>query len=655
MHKESGKIIHYLRKNHTKVMVMSVAVFFLTFNLAKLIHLYRVSPGKTLVKRNAYFFEHMNSVLRDIAPAFTYKELFYALLIVLLTGLLIHLARPPKKNMKTGVEYGSARWGNHESIAPYIDKDQYHNIILSATERLSMSGRMPVMEHNRNKNVIVIGGSGSGKTYSFVTPNLLQMDCSYVVTDPKGTIVNNIGTLFLRSHYKVKILNTINFSKSMRYNPFAYIKREKDILKMANALFAALKGGEGGSAADPFWDEAAKLFMQAIFGFIWYEAPEEEQNMSTFLELLNACEVREDDDTFKNAVDLLFEDLEDRLNKKASKDYEKAKQYLENLQSFHLDRKKEIAIAAKRLRRAEKNLNAGSEHFAVRQWKKYKLAAGKTAKSILITIGSKFSVFDIREVRDLMQYDEMDLENIGKEKTILFIITSDTDRTFNFIANLLYNQLFDTLCFLADNEYGGRLPVHVRCIMDEFANLGKINDWQILISTIRSREISANMILQSKSQLKSIYKDDAETIEDNCDTFVFLGGKGKTTLKDIEESLGKETVDLFNETDTRGSHISKGINYNKIGRELMSVFELNVMPRSKCIVQISGVAPFYSDKYNTGGHPRYRYTADADKKMFFDTAKYVEILHMQRELPHKEVILRGSDHYINYGVIEEEI
>lgn len=456
----------------------------------------------------------------------------------------------------------------------------------------------------------------------------------------------------MRSHYKVKILNTINFAKSMKYNPFVYIKREKDILKMANALFTALKGGEGGSAADPFWDEAAKLFMQAVFGYIWYEAPEDEQNMSTFLELLNACEVREDDDTFKNAVDLLFEDLEESLNKKSDKDYQKAKQSLENLRAEHPDQTDEIARAKKALKKAEKNLNAGTEHFAVRQWKKYKLAAGKTAKSILITIGSKFSVFDIQEVRDLMQYDEMDLESIGQEKTILFIITSDTDRTFNFIANLLYNQLFDTLCYMADNKYGGRLPVHVRCIMDEFANLGKINDWQILISTIRSREISANMILQSKSQLKSIYKDDAETIEDNCDTFVFLGGKGKTTLKDIEESLGKETVDLFNETDTRGSHISKGINYNKIGRELMSVFELNVMPRSKCIVQISGIAPFYSDKYNTRGHPRYRYTTDADKKMFFDTVKYVETIHVQNEAPHKEVILRSGDHYIDYGTIE---
>lgn len=652
MQKSYGRIFSYIRKNRIKVTIQCCIVFFVSYNLAKLIHLYNTSPGRTLGKRNAYFFGHMGSTLQDISPSFTSMEFFYALLAVVLFGITFHMARPLKKNMKTGVEYGAAHWGNHESIAPYIDKNRDHNIILSDTEMLSMNGRMPNMEHNRNKNVLVIGGSGSGKTYSYVTPNLLQMDCSYVVTDPKGTIVDNVGTLFLRKHYKVKILNTINFAKSLKYNPFAYIREEKDVLKMANALFTALKGEEGGQAADPFWDEAAKLFIQAIIGFIWYEAPENEQNMSTFLELLNACEVREDDDTFKNAVDLLFEDLENELNQNSIDTYQEAEKRLEELRKHSTDTE-EITAAVKDLKRAKKNLGAGSDHFAVRQWKKYKLAAGKTAKSILITVGSKFSVFDIKEVRELMEYNEMDLESIGEEKTILFIITSDTDRTFNFIPNLLYKQLFDTLCYKADNEHGGRLPVHVRCIMDEFANLGKINDWQILISTIRSREISADMILQSKAQLKSVYKDDAEIIEDNCDTCVFLGGKGKTTLKDIEEALGKETVDLFNETDTRGSHISSGINFNKVGRELMSVFELNVMPRSKCIVQISGVPPFYSNKYNTKGHPRYRYTADADKKMYFDSVKYVETLHTEMQMPHREAVLKGGDRYVDYGMVKE--
>ncbi len=370
------KFSRYLKKNRVKTAVLLPAAFFAVYYLAKLIHLYRTSPGRTMGKRNIYFFEHMSIVLSDITPAFTGREFFYALLTIVFAGLFIHLARPRKKNMKVGVEYGAARWGNHESIEPYIDKNRDHNIILSDTEMLSMNGRMPNMEHNRNKNVLVIGGSGSGKTYSYVTPNLLQMDCSYVLTDPKGTIVDNVGTLFLRKGYKVRILNTINFAKSMRYNPFAYIREEKDVLKMANSLFTALKGEEGGNAADPFWDEAAKLFIQAVIGFIWYEAPVEEQNMSTFLELLNACEVREDDDAFKNAVDLLFEELEEDLNEKSRRAFEEAQKELEILKKNHTAQKDEIYAATKKLKKAEKNLDAGSNHFAVRQWKKYKMAAG---------------------------------------------------------------------------------------------------------------------------------------------------------------------------------------------------------------------------------------------------------------------------------------
>lgn len=573
------KIQKLIERNWKKSIPFLIAAHF----LAKLFHLYLISDHDI-----SYVVNHFSLIITRPFPDYKIKEYLCSLaLIVFIYGSMV-LSNPHRgKKFRPGEEYGDARWGTPEDIEPFIDKNFYHNAIFSKEVMLTMEGRMPDMELNRNKNVLVIGSSGSGKTFGYVKPNILQMDGSYVVTDPKGTILPEVGSAFKRFGYKIKVINTINFSKSMHYNPFRYIREEKDILKLANALFTSLKKEDAGSGGDPFWDEAAFLWLQAHIGLIWYEALDEEKNMSTLIELLDASEVREDDDEFKNAVDFLFEDVE-----------------------------------------KEK----GSDHFAVRQYKKYKLAAGKTAKSILITMASKLSPFDIKQVRDMMSDDEMELEKLGDEKTILFVIVPDTDKTFKFIPALLYKQLFDTLCYHADNDHGGRLPVHVRCIMDEFANLGKIEDWQILISTIRSREISADMILQSKTQLKSIYKDDAETIEDNCDTTIFLGGKGKTTLKDLEESLGKETIDLFTNSDTRGTSSSFGVNYNKVGKELMSVFKLNVMPRKKCIVQLSGVPPFYTDKYNLKEHPRYKYTGDADKKLMFDTTKYLKKYRERRHL-----------------------
>lgn len=578
-----------MNKNSSKTtkqqLIVLLPYLFVAVLVAKTAHVYNMVSTNNLM----FLLENTSLIISPLYW-FNIKELG----IGLIGGAFVYVAKlafaPQKKNFKNGGEYGVARWGNAGDIAPYIDKNPYHNIILSKTERLSMEGRMASMEYNRNKNVIVIGGSGSGKTYSYVTPNLLQLDCSYIVTDPKGTIINNVGWLMKKAGYKIKVLNTIDFGKSMHYNPFTYIQDEKDILKCCNALFTALKAEDAGSGADPFWDDAARLYLVALFAYIWYEAPPEEQNIGTFLEFHDAYEVREDDEEFKNAIDLMFEELE-----------EKSEQ--------------------------------GSRHFAVRQYKEFKKAAGKTTKSILITVSAKFSVFNIDVVRQTMMDDEMELELLGQRKQILFVIVSDTDRTFNFIPNLLYKQTFDTLCFTADNKFGGRLPVHVRGIFDEFANLGKINDFQILISTIRSREISAEIILQSKNQLKSVYKDDADTIEDNCDTSIFLGGKGKTTLEDLEKNLGEETVDLFNESDTRGMSPSKGVNYNKIGRKLMSVFELNIMPRSKCIVQVSGVPPFYSDKYPTGQHPRYKYLADSDKRYYFDVKKYIKEYREKKNKP----------------------
>ena len=476
------------------------------------------------------------------------------------------------------MEYGSARWGTAKDIAPYMDPVFENNIILTQTERLMMSSRPKNPKYARNKNVLVIGGSGSGKTRFYVKPNLMQMspNTSYVVTDPKGTILIEVGKMLVNGGYRIKVLNTINFKKSMHYNPFHYIRSERDILKLVNTIIANTKG-EGDKSGEDFWVKAERLYYCALIGYIWYEAPEEEQNFSTLLEFINASEAREDDEEFKNAVDLLFEELE-----------------------------------------AEE-----PNHFAVRQYKKYKLAAGKTAKSILISCGARLAPFDIQELRDLMAYDEMELDMLGDQKTAMFVIISDTDDTFNFVVAIMYTQLFNLLCDKADDEHGGRLPYHVRLLLDEFANIGQIPKFDKLIATIRSREISASIILQSQSQLKSIYKDAAETIIGNCDTTLFLGGKESSTLKEISETLGKETIDLFNTSDTRGQSRSYGLNYQKTGKELMTKDELAVMDGGKCILQLRGVRPFLSDKFDITRHKRYKELSDFSKKNAFDVEQYM--------------------------------
>ena len=491
------------------------------------------------------------------------------------------------KKFRQGEEYGSARWGNEKDIQPFIDPVFENNIILTQTERLTMNSRPSKPQYARNKNVIVIGGSGSGKTRFYVKPNLMQMPekVSYVVTDPKGTIVVECGKMLEKAKYEIKILNTINFSKSMHYNPFRYIRSEKDILKLANTIIANTKG-EGEKSSEDFWVKAERLLYCALIGFIYYEAPEEEQNFATLLEFLNASEAREDDEEFKNAVDLLFEELE-----------------------------------------ADK-----PEHFAVRQYKKYKLAAGKTAKSILISCGARLAPFDIQELREIMSYDEMELDELGERRTALFVIISDTDDTFNFVVAIMYTQLFNLLCDKADDVHHGRLPCHVRLLLDEFANIGQIPKFDKLIATIRSREISASIILQSQSQLKTIYRDAAETIIGNCDTMLFLGGKEGSTLKEISETLGKETIDLYNTSDTRGQGRSYGMNYQKTGKELMSRDELAVMDGNKCILQLRGVRPFFSDKFDITRHKRYRELSDYDKRNTFDVESFLKCeLKMGRE------------------------
>ena len=460
---------------------------------------------------------------------------------------------------------------------PYIDPEFQNNIILTQTERLTMSSRPPKPQYARNKNVVVIGGSGSGKTRFFVKPNLMQLHSSYVLTDPKGTVLIECGKLLQRAGYRIKVLNTINFKKSMHYNPFVYIHSEKDILKLVNTLIANTKG-EGEKSAEDFWVKAERLLYCALIGYIWYEAPKEEMNFITLLELINASEAREDDEEYQSPVDLLFADLEER----------------------------------------------SPDHFAVKQYRKYKLAAGKTAKSILISCGARLAPFDIEELRNLMSYDELELDTLGDRKTALFLIMSDTDSTFNFVIAMLQSQLFNLLCDKADDEYGGKLPVHVRCLLDEFANIGQIPQFEKLIATIRSREISASIILQSQSQLKTIYKDAADTIAGNCDSTLFLGGKEKSTLKEISELLGKETIDLSNQSENRGSQVSYGLSYQKLGKELMSQDELAVMDGGKCIYMLRGVRPFLSEKYDLTKHPNYRYTADADPKNLFDMERYMK-------------------------------
>ena len=493
----------------------------------------------------------MEDLFSNPLPSFYPKDLLIGAGCGVALRLVVYFKAKNAKKFRHGMEYGSARWGNAKDIEPYVDPVFENNVLLTETERLMMSGRPRQPKYARNKNILVIGGSGSGKTRFFVKPNLMQMHSSYVVTDPKGTVLVECGKMLLKNNYRVKVLNTINFKKSMHYNPLVYIRSEKDILKLVNTIILNTKG-EGQQSGEDFWVKAEKLYYTALIGYIWYECVEEEQNFTTLLDMINASEAREDDEEFKNPVDLMFDELEERE----------------------------------------------PEHFAVKQYKKYKLAAGKTAKSILISCGARLAPFDIKELRDLTSYDELGLDMLGDEKTALFVIISDTDDTFNFIVSIMYTQLFNLLCDRADDVYHGRLPVHVRCLLDEFANIGQIPKFEKLIATIRSREISASIILQSKSQLKAIYKDNADTIEGNCDTTLFLGGKEKTTLKEMAEILGKETIDLYNTSDTRGTSQSYGLNYQKTGKELMSQDEIAVMDGGKCIMQLRGVRPFFSNKFD---------------------------------------------------------
>ena len=520
-------------------------------------------------------------------PSIYPTDILIGIGIAALIKFIVYTKSKNAKKFRQGKEYGSARWGDRKDIEPYMDEKFQNNILLTQTERLTMNGRPANPKYARNKNVLVIGGSGSGKTRFYVKPNLMQMHSSYCVTDPKGTIVLECGKMLEDNGYEIKILNTINFKKSMKYNPFAYLRSEKDILKLVQTIIANTKG-EGEKAGEDFWVKAEKLYYTALIGYIFYEAPREEKNFATLLDMIDASEVREDDESYMNPIDRLFEALEKRA----------------------------------------------PTHFAVKQYKKYKLAAGKTAKSILISCGARLAPFDIQELRNLMSEDELELDILGDRKTALFVIISDTDDTFNFVVSIMYSQLFNLLCDKADDVYGGRLPIHVRCLLDEFANIGLIPKFEKLIATIRSREISASIILQAQSQLKAIYKDNADTIVGNCDSTLFLGGKEKTTLKELSETLGKETIDLYNTSETRSNQKSFGLNYQKTGKELMSQDEITVMDGGKCIFQLRGVRPFLSDKFDITRHKNYKLLEDYDKKNVFDIERYIK--------RKGEVILNGS-------------
>ena len=563
-----------------KLILMNLPYILAGYFCDKIAWLWRVSPGSNASDKMMTAMNGLNDLFSNPLPSFFPKDLLIGIAGGVALRLVVYFKAKNAKKFRQGVEYGSARWGNAKDIEPYVDPVFENNVILTETERLMMSGRPKQPKYARNKNILVIGGSGSGKTRFFVKPNLMQMHSSYVVTDPKGTVLVECGKMLLKNGYKVKVLNTINFKKSMHYNPFAYIRSEKDILKLVNTIILNTKG-EGQQSGEDFWVKAEKLYYTALIGYIWYECVEEEQNFTTLLDMINASEAREDDEEFKNPVDLMFDELEERE----------------------------------------------PDHFAVKQYKKYKLAAGKTAKSILISCGARLAPFDIKELRDLTSYDELELDMLGDEKTALFVIISDTDDTFNFIVSIMYTQLFNLLCDRADDVYNGRLPIHVRCLLDEFANIGQIPKFEKLIATIRSREISAYIILQAKSQLKAIYKDNADTIEGNCDTTLFLGGKEKTTLKELAEVLGKETIDLYNTSDTRGTSQSYGLNYQKTGKELMSQDEIAVMDGGKCIMQLRGVRPFFSNKFDITKHKQYHLLSDYDEKNAFDIEKYVKNLY----------------------------
>ena len=558
-----------------KLALPNIPYVFIALFATKLGQAWRLAPGMDFSGKALHLMEGFAAAFQSALPSFHPIDLCVGVAAALLIRLIVYVKGKNAKKFRKNLEYGSARWGKPEDIAPYVDPKFENNVILTQTERLMMSNRPKDPKTARNKNVLVVGGSGSGKTRFFIKPNLMQLHSSYVVTDPKGSIAVECGKLMLCNGYKVKIFNSINFKKSHHYNPFAYIHSEKDILKLVTTLIANTKGD--GKSGDDFWQKAETLLYTALIGYIHYEAPEEEQNFATLIEFINAMEVREDDETFENNVDLAFKELASR----------------------------------------EPN------HFAVRQYKKYKLAAGKTAKSINISCGARLAPFDIQELREITMYDELELDTLGDRKTALFLIMSDTDSTFNFLISMIYSQLFNLLCEKADDVYGGRLPVHVRCLIDECANIGQIPNLEKLMATIRSREISACLVLQAQSQLKALYKDNADTIIGNCDSSIFLGGKEPGTLKELNQALGKETIDTFNTGESRGREVSHSLNYQKLGKDLATIDELAVLDGGKCILQLRGVRPFLSDKYDITRHPNYKYLSDANPRNAFDIEKYL--------------------------------
>ena len=622
MKKKSGKTLMQKWKNKIggklsaldkkKLVLTNIPYALAAFYADRAFFLYRNSPGEDMGNKFLYAMEHADRIFAGFVLSNNWKDLLAGIVVAVVLKVLVWQKQADAKKLRKGIEYGSARWGTAEDIKPYMSDDPWMNIPLTATEALTMESRPKQPKYARNKNIVVIGGSGSGKTRFFVKPSVMQMNCSMVITDPKGTLIEECGKMLAKGPpkkdkngnimkdksgkvvhepYVIKVLNTINFSKSLHYNPFAYIRSEKDILKLVTTIIVNTKG-EGEKASEDFWVKAEKLLYTALIAFIWYEGKEEEKNLNTLLDLLNESETREEDETYQNPVDMLFEELE-------------AKE---------------------------------PQHFAVRQYKKYKMAAGKTAKSILISCGARLAPFDIAELREIMSYDEMELDKIGDRKTALFLIMSDTDTTFNFVIAMLQSQLFNLLCDKADDVYGGRLPVHVRVIADEFANIGQIPQFDKLIATIRSREISASIILQSQSQLKAMYKDSADTILGNCDTTLFLGGKEKTTLKEMSELLGKETIDLYNTSETRSNQKSFGLNYQKTGKQLMTEDEIAVMDGGKCILQIRGARPFFSDKYDITKHKNYRYLADENEKNRYKVEKELNPQYTPKPEEEVEVI-----------------
>ena len=574
--------------NIKKLLILNIPYILLGLFATNLGEAWRLAEGADMSAKLLGFFDTFMVALSNPLPSFHPLDLVVGIIFGAGLRLAVYMKGKNAKKYRHNEEYGAARWGTAKDIEPFMDQKFEDNIILTKTERLMMSNRPKNLANARNKNVLIIGGSGSGKTRFWLKPNLLQMHSSYVVTDPKGSIVIECGNALLKHNYNIKIFNTINFKKSMHYNPFAYIHSEKDILKLVTTLIANTKGD--GKAGDEFWTKAETLLYCALIGYIHYEAPVEEQNFSTLIEFLNAMEVREDDEEFQNPVDMMFEALEKKK----------------------------------------------PNHFAVRQYKKYKLAAGKTAKSILISCGARLAPFDIQEVRDVTAYDELQLDTLGDKKTALFLIMSDTDATFNFLISMIYTQLFNLLCEKADDVYGGRLPVHVRCLIDEAANIGQIPNLEKLVATIRSREISACLVLQAQSQLKAIYKDNADTIIGNMDSRIFLGGSEPTTLKELNQALGKETIDTYNTSNTRGNSPSYGMNYQKLGKDLATVDELAVLDGGKCILQLRGVRPFKSDKYDLTQHPNYKYTSDFDKKNEFNIEQFLS----------RRLKLKAGDEYV---------